>query len=1106
MPTSDSQLKGAILPSTGKALKYLNSAETLKTLLEFIPDAVIAHHNNTIIYCNPAAIELFRADSEEALVGMDRDIIVHPDELPLIAKRQTDAINNKILGGNKTRRHIRLDGTEFYSRNSFIRFGPTDYSIFLVIFRDETSSIETRNALEFEENQFRSSFEDAHIGMAIMEIDGKFRHVNKAFCDKLNYSREELTSRYAFDITFQEDMEITRKNIQLLLDGDKSASHIEKRYISKDNRIVWFSLNAALVKTPEGDPSHILVQVEDISDRKAVEAELKKYQLGLTRLHEIALDQKLTRNRKIEKVIRLGTELFELPVGMMGHASDNLYTVEMAVGPGSRSLKGAEIAYEDSYCIMTIEADKPLGFHNVSRSPIAGNSCYEKLRFEAYFGAPIHVSGKTYGTLCYVSNSSRKKPFSEYEESLIQLFAEWIGNELMYAGIEKALRDNADKYHAVTENAGDAIFVHKRNGKFIEVNEAACKSLGYSRSDLLSMGTDDIEVGMDEETIARNRVNFTKDGSFITEGIHKRKDGSTFPVEIRVSKIEIGGLDCSVAIARDLSERIQNEEALKESEEKFRRLYEYTGVGMIIMKLDGDIIDLNDAYCNILGYGRKELVGKNIQIVVHPDDREETQNALDTTEEGTEVDKLLQHKDGHTVWCKLNRTVVRNSKGEVIYRLGQIRDITKQKLAELALAERLDLQALMQNSAIAVNEAITAEEAILECLTRVCEFIDWPLGHAFIRDENNPQKLNSSGIWYLGGNGDYTEIRSFTENRGLTAGQGVPGLVLAEKQAIWNNIRTAPTYKPRSKLLLKSGLKVSITAPIKVGNDVVGILEFFTDEDVPENSTYVTMISQIGTQLGRAIERDRAQKKLIEAKLTAESGNRVKTEFLANMSHELRSPLTAILGFTETMQAEIFGPIGNDKYREYLDNISNSAEHLHAIINDVLDVSAIETGNLVLNEEICEISSLGQGAVRMISNRAEEKKLHIVNRFIDSDIRIVVDERRMKQIFVNILSNAVRFTSADGKVTMEPNITESGWLELSFIDTGIGMDEEGIKKALSKFGQVDSTLAREFEGTGLGLPLTKEMTEAHDGELKIVSEIGVGTKIVICLPPGRIVS
>lgn len=1104
MPSSDSTIENDFLPSADEALNYLNSADTLKTLLEFIPDAVIVHHDNIIIYCNPAALELFRADSEEALVGMNRNIIVHPDELQSIARQQTDAKKNKILGGNRIRRQIKLDGEEFYSRNSFILFGPLDDPIFLVIFRDETNSIETKKAFELGEEQFRSSFEDAHICMAIAEIKGQFSHVNKAFCDKLGYDLDEFCGMNAIDITFEDDVEKTLANIELLRSGKRKSSRIEKRYISKDNRIVWFSVNAALVRTPTGEPSHLLIQAEDISDRKKAEEELEVYQYGLTQLHEIASNQDLSHDKKIENVIKLGAELFRLPVGMVGRVGEGKYTVEIAVGPDAQSLNGAEIAYEDSYCILTIREDKPLGFHNVANSPLAGRSCYEKLKFEAYFGAPIHVAGKTYGTLCFVSYTPRSQPFSEYEASLLQLYAEWIGNELLYRTTEKALRHNLDKYLAVTENAGDAIFVHGLNGEILEVNEAACSSLGYTKGELIKFSTADIEVGMSEETIIQNRANFGNDEPTTCQGIHRRKDGSTFPVEIKVSAIEIDGQECRVAIARDVSERIRSEEALKESEEKFRRIFEDTGVGMVLMDIDGTISDVNDAYCNFLGYSHEELIGQNIQYVAHPDDRKETKDALSSREKGNEVDKRLIHKNGNIVWCKLTRAIIRNSKGEMLYWLGQVQNITEQKIAEIALEERHQIQELMKITTVAANEADNAEDAIRDCLARVCEFLNWPLAHAYICDEENSDKLVSTGIWHVGESEKYDALIAFTEKNPLKIDQGVPGLVLAQKKAIWLRIANAPTIKPRFDLILEAGLRESITAPIKVGNDVVGVLEFFSEAHGVDKSAQVSIISQIGTQLGRVIERDRAQKKLIDAKLLAESGNRVKTEFLANMSHELRSPLTAILGFSESMQSEIFGPIGNDKYTEYLDNISKSAEHLHAIINDVLDISAIETGNLTINEEICEVAEIGMSAIRMVSNKVIEKDLQIADFIANSSVQIRGDKRRLKQVFVNILSNAVRFTPPEGTIKLDLEFTDSGELEISFEDTGIGMNEAGILKALSKFGQVDSALAREFEGTGLGLPLTKELVEAHDGQLMIESEVGVGTKVVIRFPPERV--
>ena len=251
-------------------------------------------------------------------------------------------------------------------------------------------------------------------------------------------------------------------------------------------------------------------------------------------------------------------------------------------------------------------------------------------------------------------------------------------------------------------------------------------------------------------------------------------------------------------------------------------------------------------------------------------------------------------------------------------------------------------------------------------------------------------------------------------------------------------------------------------------------------------------------------QRKEVEQKLVEAKEQAEIANRAKTDLMANMSHELRTPLNAIIGFSGTIKEEIFGPIGHEKYVEYMDDIYNSGNHLLGLINDILDVSAIEAQAFELeDQELCPID-LVKSSIRLIAPRATTGNVQVTSVLSASLPKFRADERRVKQIMLNLLSNAVKFTPEDGEVTVHGKITDTGCLEISVTDTGIGMDAEEIKTAMSKFGQVDSGLNRKHEGTGLGLPLTKGLMEMHGGSLQVFSHKGSGTTVIATFPKDRI--
>jgi len=278
-----------------------------------------------------------------------------------------------------------------------------------------------------------------------------------------------------------------------------------------------------------------------------------------------------------------------------------------------------------------------------------------------------------------------------------------------------------------------------------------------------------------------------------------------------------------------------------------------------------------------------------------------------------------------------------------------------------------------------------------------------------------------------------------------------------------------------------------------------------------------SLLTRYGDQLGHVVSHQRTEQALMAARreaersadsarlalLNAEAANRTKTEFLANMSHELRTPLNAIIGFSDVMRRQMLGPLDQTpKYLAYADDINGAGKHLLGIINDILDIAKIEAGQLDLREEIFDLQPLIESVIAMLRKPATDRGVRMLRNQTRQIPLLRGDEKKVRQILLNLLSNAIKFTPEGGSVTAASSLVE-GAIELCVVDTGIGIAESDLECALQPFGQVDSSMSRRHEGTGLGLPISRALAELHGASFELVSEVGKGTAITIRFPVER---
>ncbi|MCF8479820.1 MAG: PAS domain S-box protein [Rhodospirillum sp.] len=526
---------------------------------------------------------------------------------------------------------------------------------------------------------------------------------------------------------------------------------------------------------------------------------------------------------------------------------------------------------------------------------------------------------------------------------------------------------------------------------------------------------------------------------------------------IRVAEARTPEGGC-VGLLTDITETRAATDLVRQREQRLDAIMNSMLDALVVIDEVGRIQSFNSAAESLFGYRAEDVMGANISLLVgggHAAGHDRSiADYLRTGQAkiiGIGRETMARRADGTEVPVDLSISELRQ--GDTRLFVGILRDITERKETERLLREKEERYALALSG---TNEAI----------------VDW--------DVENDHIIYSERIGEIVGLAP-EELKTSAKWVSMVHADHVDGY-LAQMRALMKGETTYLSCEYR----LADG----------VGQGERWVRHRATALRRPNGRVY-----RMAGSVGDITDRRRALDRLNETKNQAEYANRAKTEFLTNMSHELRTPLNAIIGFSEVIQHEMFGPTGAPQYQEYARNISESGRHLLDVINDILDVSRIETGRMKLFPEPLDFTEVVDSVRRLIKQRAQLAGIRLDMTVVAPLPKIQGEVRRLKQVLVNILGNAIKFTPDGGLVRLVARADGiTGDLVVEVVDSGIGMDPRDIPLALEPFRQVDGKLARRYEGTGLGLPLSKAFVELHGGSLSVDSILSQGTKVTIRLP------
>ena len=610
---------------------------------------------------------------------------------------------------------------------------------------------------------------------------------------------------------------------------------------------------------------------------------------------------------------------------------------------------------------------------------------------------------------------------------------------------ENELHASEERYRKLVQVSPDAIIVD-RGGIIVFANQTAAKMFGFGKPDDL-LGADALDLVDDEYKVVilsrRGRLKASDPSSFEPYK-YVRRDGVVRHCESAVSGITWEGDEATLVVIRDTEERVQAER----QQAIFGAVLDQAADSIELSDLDFSLTYVNPAFETMSGYASAEVVGKRPGDLFRPDDcdAELYAHIEETVRSGRAWSGVMRarRKDGAEYEQEATISPVFNENGEIENYVAIKRDISQRVETQRELAE--------------------TEERHRRLLALTPDAI-------YVHVDAKIVLVNSAAVEVFGAKDEDELI-------------GVSIYDLMHDDVI----PVAEEYQQRKKT----------TSRMEQRRRRLDGKEFWA-------SVSITPLTWKGERGALVILRDiseqrQAQRELVRAMEAAEIANKSKSEFLANMSHELRTPLNAIIGFSEIMQNEMFGEIGNDHYTAYARDIHESGMHLLYVINDILDLSKIEAGKLSLNLSDVKIADAIDASVRLIRQSAADANVTVETRLGDDLPMLRVDLRMLKQMLMNLLSNAIKFTPTGGRVRITATRAGAEHVKIAVVDTGIGISREDLPRVLEPFVQAEHPVTPREAGTGLGLPLTKSLAELHGGTFQLWSRVGFGTRAALRLP------
>jgi len=1032
----------------------VRQAGLITSLLDSIPDIIFFKDTNGVyLGCNPPFAEFAGKSKDEIIGKTDYDLF---DKETATLFRSFD---NEMLQQKQSRHDEEWitypDGRKKLIDTLKTPYWASDGSLIgiLGISRDITVRKEAEEALQQSSKKFEAIISASPDGIGITALDGKIKFVSDKLALMYDFPIEQknlIIDQSIFNFTDPSNHENLKTNIIKLLSSKGGSNITEYLTVRKDNSRIFADVNSTVLYDAKGKPESILFIQRDVTKRKQAEEALSNERALFRTIIDLIPDAVYVKDLEGRKILANPKEVQFAGKNseneIIGQTDFNLYS-DVA---SNRALAEDQLVLNTGTPIMDNEGtliDKEGISHwiLVSKVPLRD------------------IHGKITGLVGVTRDISARKT------------------------IEEKLRESEANFRTFFESMDDMIFVANLEGVIFFVNSSVSRKLGYPMDALHGMDVLDLQPTQKRHEL-QQILGKLQAGNMETSFLPLvRKDGTFIPVETHVWLGKWDGNDAIFGLSKDLSKEL-------ESLQKFNKVFDNNPAPMAIGSIPENVfLDVNQAFLANTGFSREEAIGKTatqLGMFLQPGEHFKMTAELEKIGFIRNRELKLKAKSGAIMDCLFSGEMM-ESLGEK-YFLTVMVDITESKKLE----EAIKLQNDFYNIASKVTERLIQTDSdqldleINHSLEILGIFNQVGRTNIFSLDPETDQ-ISNTFEWCAEG------IKSHMDDIQNITFSFIPrwqDAFLRNEHICIESVSNLPDELRLEKEIFEpQGILSLLAVPMYYGTSLIGFVSFDSvTEEKHWNDQVIILLKIYASVLAGVIYKKRTEAALVNAKLTADIASKAKSEFLANMSHEIRTPLNGVIGFTDLL---LKTPL-NKIQQQYAENVNTSGFSLLGIINDILDFSKIEAGKMELDFIRTDIIELVEQTSDIIKYHASQKGLELLlNIQVDLPRFIVADSTRLKQILVNLLGNAIKFT-ASGEVELKISFTRTdeitGKFTFSVRDTGIGINEEQQKKLFKAFSQADTSTTRKFGGTGLGLAISNMLAEKMGSKIEIISQPGKG--------------